>query len=103
MCIRDSVKAVVNGRSVYANIKNAIQFLLSGNTAGIFCVLYASLLALPVPFQPVHLPVSYTHLDVYKRQGEGQGERLDPVQAGISRPVDRVIHLDGQGGEGDSV
>lgn len=49
------VKAVVNGRSVYANIKNAIQFLLSGNTAGIFCVLYASLLALPVPFEPVHL------------------------------------------------
>ncbi len=49
------VKAVVNGRSVYANIKNAIQFLLSGNTAGILCVLYASLLALPVPFEPVHL------------------------------------------------
>ena len=49
------VRAVVNGRSVYANIKNAIQFLLSGNTAGIFCVLYASLMALPVPFQPVHL------------------------------------------------
>ncbi|MBM6927346.1 cation-translocating P-type ATPase [Pseudoflavonifractor phocaeensis] len=49
------VKAVVNGRSVYANIKNAIQFLLSGNTAGIFCVLYASLMGLPVPFQPVHL------------------------------------------------
>ncbi|OUN21130.1 ATPase [Flavonifractor sp. An82] len=49
------VRAVVNGRSVYANIRNAIQFLLSGNTAGIFCVLYASLLALPVPFQPVHL------------------------------------------------
>ena len=50
------VKAVVNGRSVYANIKNAIQFLLSGNTAGIFCVLYASLLALPVPFQPDQKP-----------------------------------------------
>ena len=49
------VKAVVNGRSVYENIKNAIQFLLSGNAAGIFSVLYASLLALPVPFQPVHL------------------------------------------------
>ena len=49
------VRAVVNGRSVYANIKNAIQFLLSGNTAGIFCVLYASLMGLPVPFQPVHL------------------------------------------------
>ena len=49
------IKAVVNGRSVYANIKNAIQFLLSGNTAGILCVIYASLLALPVPFEPVHL------------------------------------------------
>ena len=49
------VKAVVNGRSVYENIRNAICFLLSGNAAGIFCVLYASLLALPVPFQPVHL------------------------------------------------
>lgn len=49
------VKAVVNGRSVYENIRNAIRFLLSGNAAGIFCVLYASLLALPVPFEPVHL------------------------------------------------
>lgn len=49
------VKAVVNGRSVYANIKNAIQFLLSGNMAGILAVLYASVMALPVPFQPVHL------------------------------------------------
>lgn len=49
------VKAVINGRSVYANIKNAIQFLLSGNTAGIFCVLYASLLGLPAPFAAVHL------------------------------------------------
>ncbi len=49
------VKAVVNGRSVYANIKNSIQFLLSGNMAGILCVLYASLMALPVPFAPVHL------------------------------------------------
>ncbi|HIQ60934.1 MAG TPA: cation-translocating P-type ATPase [Candidatus Enterenecus faecium] len=49
------VKAVVNGRSVYTNIKNAIQFLLSGNTAGIFCVVYASLMALPAPFEAVHL------------------------------------------------
>ena len=49
------VKAVTNGRGVYANIKNAIQFLLSGNTAGILCVLYASLAGLPVPFAPVHL------------------------------------------------
>ncbi len=49
------IKAVANGRNVYRNIKNAIEFLLSGNMAGIFAVLYTSLLALPVPFQPVHL------------------------------------------------
>lgn len=49
------IKAVVNGRNVYANIKNAIKFLLSGNTAAIFCVLYTSLMGLPMPFAPVHL------------------------------------------------
>ena len=49
------IKAVANGRNVYRNIKNSIQFLLSGNMAGIFCVLYTSLRALPLPFQPVHL------------------------------------------------
>jgi Ca2+-transporting ATPase len=49
------IKAVANGRNVYRNIKNAIQFLLSGNMAGILCVLYTSILALPVPFKPVHL------------------------------------------------
>ena len=32
------IKAVANGRNVYRNIKNAIQFLLSGNMAGILCV-----------------------------------------------------------------
>ena len=49
------IKAVANGRNVYRNIRNAVQFLLSGNMAGILCVLYASILALPMPFAPVHL------------------------------------------------
>lgn len=49
------IKAVANGRNVYRNIKNAIKFLLSGNMAGIFSVLYTSLFALPMPFAPVHL------------------------------------------------
>lgn len=49
------IKAVANGRNVFRNIKNAILFLLSGNMAGIFAVLYTSLMALPVPFLPVHL------------------------------------------------
>ena len=49
------IKAVANGRNVYKNIKNAIQFLLSGNMAAILAVLYTSLAGLPVPFEPVHL------------------------------------------------
>ncbi len=49
------VKAIENGRNLYRNIQRAIQFLLSGNTAGILAVLYASFMALPVPFKAVHL------------------------------------------------
>ena len=49
------VQAVKNGRNVYANIRRSIQFLLSGNMAGILTVLYASVMSLPVPFAAVHL------------------------------------------------
>ncbi|SCJ90252.1 Calcium-transporting ATPase lmo0841 [uncultured Eubacterium sp.] len=49
------IKSVLNGRNIYANIKNAIKFLLSGNTAGILVVLFASIMALPSPFTAVQL------------------------------------------------
>ncbi len=49
------IKAVLNGRNVYRNIKNAIMFLLSGNMAAIISVLICSIAALPAPFAPVHL------------------------------------------------
>ena len=49
------VKAVENGRNIYKNIKNSILFLLSGNFGAILTVLFASLMALPLPFAPVHL------------------------------------------------
>ena len=49
------VKAVITGRNVYRNIKNSINYLLSGNFAGILYVFIASLLLLPTPFFPVHL------------------------------------------------
>ncbi|WP_297212666.1 cation-translocating P-type ATPase [uncultured Flavonifractor sp.] len=98
------VKAVVNGRSVYANIKNAIQFLLSGNTAGIFCVLYASLLALPVPFQPVHLlfinlltdslPAIAIGMEPARRGLLDQKPR-DPKEPILNRPL--LSRIGGQG------
>lgn len=49
------IKAVENGRNIYRNIKNSIQFLLSGNFGAILAVLYAAAAGLPVPFAPVHL------------------------------------------------
>ena len=49
------VKAVGNGRNVYTNIKNSIQFLLSGNLAGILVVVFTSLMGLPLPFTAVQL------------------------------------------------
>ena len=49
------IKAVSNGRNVYRNIRNSILFLLSGNMAAIITVLFTSIMALPVPFEPVHL------------------------------------------------
>ena len=39
------IKAIENGRNVYAHIIDAIQFLLSGNFGGILAVLYASIMA----------------------------------------------------------
>lgn len=49
------VNAVKNGRAIYNNIQNAICFLMSGNAAGIFAVIYTCLFGLAVPFAPVHL------------------------------------------------
>ena len=49
------VNAIMTGRIVYTNIKNAIIYLLSGNLSAIICVLVTSFLILPTPFLPVHL------------------------------------------------
>ena len=49
------VKAIKRGRKIYLNIQNAILFLIAGNIAGLFLVLYTSLLRLPMPFEPIHL------------------------------------------------
>ena len=49
------IKAVANGRTVYANIKNTILFLLSGNLAAILTVLFTSFAGLSVPFKAVQL------------------------------------------------
>ena len=49
------IKSVANGRSIYANIKNSIKFLLTGNLAGILTVLYTVIRGLAAPFTAVQL------------------------------------------------
>ena len=72
------VCAVREGRIIYKNIKKAVHFLLSSNVGEILTVFTAMVFGWSTPLLPIHLlwinfitdslPVSYTHLDVYKRQ-----------------------------------
>ena len=85
------VKAVKNGRNVYANIKKAIQFLLSGNFAAILTVLYASLAALPVPFAAVHLLFINLLTDSLPAIALGLEPHTDAVMQEKPRPRDEGI------------
>lgn len=85
------VKAVKNGRNVYANIRRAIQFFLSGNTAGILTVLYASLLGLPVPFAAVHLLFINLLTDSLPAIALGLEPRTDEVMREKPRPRNEGI------------
>ncbi len=98
------VQAVKNGRNVYANIKKAIQFLLSGNMAGILTVLYASLMGLPVPFAAVHLlfinlltdSLPAIALGLEPHRDEVMGEKPRPRDEGIlTRPFLTSIGVEG--------
>ena len=80
------IKAISNGRSILGNIKNAIHFLLSGNTAGVLAVVYASIAGLAAPFLPVHLLFINLLTDSLPAIAIG----LEPAQAGLmnDRPRD---------------
>jgi P-type Ca2+ transporter type 2C len=82
------VKAISNGRSIYANIKNAIKFLLSGNTAAIIAVLFASLGGFPVPFAPVQLLFINLLTDSLPAIGIG----LEPMDESLMKQKPRNIN-----------
>ena len=85
------VQAVKNGRNIYANIQKAIQFLLSGNAAGILTVLYASLAGLPVPFEAVHLLFINLLTDSLPAIALGLEPHSDEVMAEKPRPRNQGI------------
>uniref|UniRef100_UPI0025F2E7A2 cation-translocating P-type ATPase n=1 Tax=uncultured Acetobacterium sp. TaxID=217139 RepID=UPI0025F2E7A2 len=79
------IKAISNGRSIFGNIKNAIRFLLSGNTAGILAVVYASIVGLAAPFSAVHLLFINLLTDSLPAIAIG----LEPAQDGLMRDKPR--------------
>ncbi len=85
------VKAVQNGRNVYANIRGAVQFLLSGNAAAILVVLYASQGGLPVPFHAVQLLFINLLCDSLTAIALGMEPHRAEVMAEKPRPKDEGI------------
>lgn len=82
------VKSISNGRNIYNNIKNSIRFLLSGNTGAIIVVLFATLLALPAPFAPVHLLFINLLTDSLPAIAIG----LEPYNKNVMKNKPRNIH-----------
>lgn len=85
------IKAVENGRNIYRNIKNAIQFLLSGNFGAILAVLYASAVGLSVPFAPVHLLFINLLTDSLPAIALGLEPHSRDVMEERPRPMDQTI------------
>ncbi|BDF31977.1 cation-transporting ATPase, P-type [Lachnospiraceae bacterium] len=85
------IKAVENGRNIYQNIKNSIQFLLSGNFGAILAVLYASVAGLPVPFAPVHLLFINLLTDSLPAIALGLEPHTQNVMQEKPRPMDESI------------
>lgn len=85
------VKAVENGRNIYQNIKNSIQFLLSGNFGAILAVLYASIAGLPVPFAPVHLLFVNLLTDSLPAIALGLEPHTNEVMKQKPRPINESI------------
>ena len=49
------VRAIEEGRNIYANIRKAVFFLLSCNMGEILCVFVPILMGMPIPLLPIHL------------------------------------------------
>lgn len=85
------VKAVKNGRNIYANIKKSILFLLSGNLAGIIAVLFNSIAGLPAPFAPIHLLFINLLTDSLPAIALGLEPHTDSVMKRKPRPANESL------------
>lgn len=80
------VRSVANGRCIYSNIKNAITFLLAGNTAAIIVVLITTFFNMPLPFTPVHL----LFINLLTDSLPALALCMEPMQPGVMKEKPRL-------------
>ena len=76
MCIRDSLGAALPLGALYYTYQASLEWVAANN------LMFLTLLPIPIIMGE---PVSYTHLDVYKRQGMESGQ-VEAVMDGALDP-----------------
>lgn len=85
------IKAVIAGRNVYTNIRNAIIYLLSGNLGAVFTVVACTLAFMPNPFSAIHLLFINLVTDSLPAIAIGAESGTDAVLNQKPRPRDESI------------
>lgn len=91
------VSAIEEGRTIYANIRKSIRFLLSCNFAEIITVLLANVLGLGQPLLPIHLLWINLVTDSMPALGLGMEPPSPDVMDAKPRARDESVFADGLG------
>ncbi len=84
MVLRDDsfasiVTAIRQGRTIFANIRKFVVYMLSGNTGEIFAVSFVALLNAPLPLLPLQILYINIVSDVFPALALGVGRSMDDV------------------------
>jgi Ca2+-transporting ATPase len=85
------VMAVRQGRSIFANIRRFVVFLLSGNLGQVLAISLAALLGAPLPLLPLQILYLNMLLDVFPALALGMGEDETSVMEQPPRDPDEAI------------
>ncbi|SNX55204.1 calcium-translocating P-type ATPase, SERCA-type [Thermoanaerobacterium sp. RBIITD] len=89
------VAAVEEGRTIYANIKKSIHYLLSCNIGEILVLLVATLLGMPMPLKPIHILWVNLVTDSLPALALGVEPSEKDIMLQKPRPKDENVFADG--------
>lgn len=89
------VAAVEEGRTIFANIKKAIHYLLSCNFGEIFALFVATILGMPLPLKPVHILWTNLVTDSLPALAFGFEPSQEDIMKKSPRPKDESIFSGG--------